>query len=39
VGPHPEATPDWFTDAGLPVRDARELARDLVDRTLERGRP
>ena len=39
VGPHPEATADWFTDAGLPVRDARELARDLVDRTLERGRP
>jgi hypothetical protein len=41
VGPHPEATIDWFTDAGLPVpRDggddlARDLARDLVDHVLE----
>lgn len=36
VGPHPEATPDWFTDARLPVApDARDLARDLVAHTLE----
>ena len=39
VGPHPEATADWFTDAGLPPVDARDLARDLVDRTLERAHP
>lgn len=31
VGPHPEATRDWFTDAGLPFRDARDLGLDLVD--------
>ncbi|MEV4297613.1 BPL-N domain-containing protein [Microbispora rosea] len=31
VGPHPEATDDWFTDAGLPVRHAQDLALDLVD--------
>ncbi|GLZ52108.1 BPL-N domain-containing protein [Actinomycetospora sp. NBRC 106378] len=30
VGPHPEATADWFTDVGLPVHDARDLADDLV---------
>ncbi|GAA4824960.1 BPL-N domain-containing protein [Actinomycetospora corticicola] len=30
VGPHPEAPPDWFTDVGLPVHDARDLAHDLV---------
>jgi hypothetical protein len=30
VGPHPEATADWFTDVGLPVHDARDLAHDLV---------
>ncbi|GGO00969.1 hypothetical protein GCM10010116_01630 [Microbispora rosea subsp. aerata] len=31
VGPHPEATDDWFTDARLPVRQARDLGLDLVD--------
>lgn len=33
-GPHPEATPDWYADAGLtPARpDARDLARELVRR-------
>jgi hypothetical protein len=33
VGPHPEATRDWFTDAGLPVPDgpAGEIAGDLAD--------
>jgi glutamine amidotransferase-like uncharacterized protein len=33
VGPHPEATNDWFTDAGLstPKRLSTDLGRDLVD--------
>jgi hypothetical protein len=33
VGPHPEATNDWFTDAGLstPQRLSTDLGRDLVD--------
>jgi glutamine amidotransferase-like uncharacterized protein len=33
VGPHPEATPDWFTDAGLsmPQRLGYDLGLDLVD--------
>lgn len=31
VGPHPEATTDWFADAGLPEHHARDLARDLVE--------
>jgi hypothetical protein len=33
VGPHPEATPDWFTDAGLPVPEppATDLGLDLVE--------
>ncbi|MFH5822975.1 BPL-N domain-containing protein [Georgenia sp. AZ-5] len=33
VGPHPEAGPDWFTDAGLPVPApaATDLGLDLVD--------
>ncbi|MCM6772709.1 BPL-N domain-containing protein [Nocardia sp. CDC159] len=39
VGPHPEATPDWFTDAGLPrphgpdpqLACGRDLALDLVN--------
>lgn len=31
VGPHPEATTDWFTDAGLPRHQARDLAGDLVE--------
>lgn len=34
VGPHPEATPDWFTDTCLPVHDAHDLAHDLVDGVL-----
>lgn len=36
VGPHPEATRDWFTDANLPVpsRLATDLGLDLVDRVL-----
>lgn len=33
VGPHPEATADWFTDAGLrtPKRLGLDLGLDLVD--------
>jgi glutamine amidotransferase-like uncharacterized protein len=33
VGPHPEATPDWFTDAGLPLpaQLGTDLGLDLVD--------
>lgn len=36
VGPHPEATPDWFLDSGLPVpADVRaDLTQDLVDRVM-----
>lgn len=30
VGPHPEATADWFTGAGLRPRDATDLGRDLL---------
>ncbi|WP_197058497.1 BPL-N domain-containing protein [Modestobacter caceresii] len=39
VGPHPEATPDWFTDCGLPVpADLRaDLTQDLVDRVMQLG--
>jgi len=38
VGPHPEATEDWFTDAGLepPRHLATDLAVDLVTTTLRR---
>jgi hypothetical protein len=40
VGPHPEATPDWFSDVGLPVpADLRaDLTQDLVDRVMSRVR-
>jgi glutamine amidotransferase-like uncharacterized protein len=40
VGPHPEATPDWFSDAGLTVpADLRaDLTQDLVDRVMVRVR-
>jgi glutamine amidotransferase-like uncharacterized protein len=33
VGPHPEATPEWFAAAGLPPPrpPAVDLAHDLVD--------
>lgn len=39
VGPHPEASPDWFLDEGLPVprRLAYDLARDILDRALALG--
>lgn len=41
VGPHPEATPDWYTDSGLPVPDdlRADLTQDLVDRVMTAGRP
>ncbi|ETK30602.1 BPL-N domain-containing protein [Microbispora sp. ATCC PTA-5024] len=31
VGPHPEATDDWFADAHLPVQHTHDLGLDLVD--------
>ncbi|MER7984080.1 BPL-N domain-containing protein [Streptomyces noursei] len=34
VGPHPEATDDWFLDEGLPVHRTHDLAVDLVDELL-----
>ncbi len=44
VGPHPEATPDWFVDAGLPYPHGndrqqacgRDLAHDLVNAVMAR---
>jgi glutamine amidotransferase-like uncharacterized protein len=35
VGPHPEATPDWFADAGLPYQPAFDLGLDLLETVLE----
>lgn len=35
VGPHPEATADWFTDTALPVHDARDLGQDLIGAVLD----
>ncbi len=36
VGPHPEATPDWYADAGLavPRTTAADLGHDLLDEVL-----
>ena len=34
VGPHPEATVDWFTDARLPVQRARDAGFDLIDEVM-----
>lgn len=38
VGPHPEATEDWYTDAGLAVADrlGTDLGLDLVDAVMRR---
>jgi glutamine amidotransferase-like uncharacterized protein len=38
VGPHPEATEDWYTDAGLVVADrlGADLGLDLVDAVMTR---
>jgi glutamine amidotransferase-like uncharacterized protein len=40
VGPHPEATPDWFTDSGLrpPAQLALDLGLELVDRVMAAGK-
>ncbi|MGY1806357.1 BPL-N domain-containing protein [Blastococcus sp. SYSU D00669] len=40
VGPHPEASPDWYGDSGLPVpADLHaDLTQDLVDRVMGLGR-
>jgi hypothetical protein len=40
VGPHPEATPDWFSDVGLTVPDdlRADLTQDLIDRVMTRVR-
>jgi glutamine amidotransferase-like uncharacterized protein len=40
VGPHPEATTDWFVDSGLlpPGRLALDLGLELVDRVMAAGR-
>ncbi|QHC25829.1 BPL-N domain-containing protein [Streptomyces sp. GS7] len=35
VGPHPEATDDWYLDEGLPVVEARDLGLDLATAVLE----
>lgn len=39
VGPHPEATPDWFTDCGLlvPAELGTDLTQDLIDRVMLLG--
>ena len=39
VGPHPEATPDWFSDSGLPVPAdlSTDLSQDLIDRVMNRS--
>lgn len=34
VGPHPEAGPEWFSDAGLPRTDARDLGHRLIDEVM-----
>ncbi|HEX5598397.1 MAG TPA: BPL-N domain-containing protein [Micromonosporaceae bacterium] len=38
VGPHPEATEDWYLDAGLPVTERLgiDLGLDLVDEVMKR---
>jgi glutamine amidotransferase-like uncharacterized protein len=38
VGPHPEATPDWFTDANLAIPNSLglDLGLDLVNRVMSR---
>ncbi|AXG82254.1 BPL-N domain-containing protein [Streptomyces paludis] len=36
VGPHPEATADWFEDPPLPFHDTHDLALDFVGSVLDR---
>ncbi len=31
VGPHPEATPDWYVDAGLSQEPTLDLGNDLIE--------
>lgn len=40
VGPHPEATADWYDDSGLPqpARPTLDLTQDLLDRVMLAGR-
>jgi hypothetical protein len=40
VGPHPEATADWFSDVGLTVPGdlLADLTQDLIDRVMARAR-
>ncbi|MFJ9210757.1 hypothetical protein CU044_0303 [Streptomyces sp. L-9-10] len=35
VGPHPEATEDWFEDAPLPFQDTHDLAVDFAGSALD----
>lgn len=41
VGPHPEAPPDWYADAGLPLPEdvGADLTQDLIDRVLQSRDP
>ncbi len=39
VGPHPEAGPDWFADAGLPAHDAHDLGWQLIDEVMASAIP
>lgn len=34
VGPHPEATRDWFLDARLPVQRAEDAGLDLIEEVM-----
>lgn len=36
VGPHPEATADWFADSGLPYTPAFDLGDDLIETLMSR---
>ena len=40
VGPHPEASPDWYRDSGLsvPADLQADLTQDLIDQVLHLGR-
>ena len=40
VGPHPEASADWYADCGLPVPagSTDDLTQDLLDRVMTAGR-
>lgn len=36
VGPHPEATPDWYADCGFPDRPNFDLGNDLIETVMTR---